>query len=92
MGDLIDKIKNWITPTPSTPKARANSLKERRAKTLLLERQARYAETEAKLIDRANKAKKRIKATKSYPHINTRLIVIGVVLLGVIILIMVKGC
>ena len=92
MSNLIDKIKNLITPAPSTPEARAKSLKELRAKTLLLERQARYAETEAKLIDRAKKAKKRIRATKTYPHINTRLIVIGVVLLGVIILIMVKGC
>ena len=92
MGNLIDKIKNYITPAPSTPKKRAESLKELRATTLLLEQQADYAEAKANLLERAKKAKKRIKATKSYPHINTRLIVISAVLLGVIILIMVKGC
>ena len=92
MDNLIDKIKNLITPAPSTPEIRAQSLKELQAKTQLLEQQADYAEARATLLARAGKAKKRIRATKSYPHINTRLIVIGVVLLAVIILIMVKGC
>ena len=92
MDNLIDKIKNWITPAPSTPGTRAESLKALQDKTQLLEQQADYAEVRATLLARAEKAKKRIKATKSYPHINTRLIVIGTLLLGVIILIMVKGC
>ena len=92
MGNLIDKIKNYITPTTSTPGERAKSLKELGSSTRLLEQQADYAETKAKLIDRANKAKKRIKATKSYPHINTRYILIGLGLLVIIIFIMVKGC
>ncbi len=92
MDNLIDKIKNLITPTPSTPGERAKSLKELGTTTRLLEQQADYAEAKATLLARAGKAKKRIKATKSYPHINTRLIVIGTLLLGVIILIMVKGC
>lgn len=92
MDNLIDKIKNYITPAPSTPGERAKSLKELRSTTLLLEQQADYAEAKAKLAERSDNAKKRIKATKSYPHINTRLIVIGVVLLAVIIFIMVKGC
>ena len=89
MDNLIDKIKNWITPATSSPEETLKALQD---KTQKLEQQADYAETKAKLSERANKAKKRIKATKSYPHINTRLIVIGVVLLAVIILIMVKGC
>ncbi len=89
MSDLINKIKDWITPATVSPE---ESIKELQSKTQKLEQQADFAETKAKLIDRANKAKKRIRATKSYPHINTRLIVIGAVLLGVIILIMVKGC
>lgn len=92
MDNLIDKIKNLITPTPSTPEIRANSLKQLQAKTQLLEQQADYAEAKALVLERAKKAKKRIKATKSYPHINTRLIVIDTLLLGVIILIMAKGC
>jgi len=92
MDNLIDKIKNWITPATSSPEARAHSLKDLQDKTQLLEQQADYAEAKALVLERAEKAKKRIKATKSYPHINTRLIVIGTLLLGVIILIMVKGC
>ena len=92
MDNLIDKIKNYITPAPSTPEIRAQSLKELQTKTQLLEQQADYAEAKAILLARAGKAKKRIRATKSYPYINKRLIVIGIVLLAVIILIMVKGC
>jgi len=92
MADLIDKIKNWLTPAPSTPGERAKSLRELGTTTRLLEQQADYAEAKAKLTDRAEKAKQRIKVTSSHPHINTRLIVIGVVLLAVIILLIVKGC
>jgi len=92
MDNLIDKIKNWITPTPATPEIRAKSLKELQTKTQLLEQQADYAEAKATLLARANKAKKRIKATSSYPHINKRYILIGLGLLVVIIFIMVKGC
>lgn len=86
---LIDKVKSYITPTTPRTKEALDNLE---AKTKKLEKQAEYAETEAQLHERAKKAKQRIKAAKSYPHINTRLIVIGTVFLGVIILIIAKGC
>jgi len=92
MANLIDKIKNWITPAPSTPETRAESLKQLQAKAQLLEQQADYAEAKALVLERINKAKKRRKATSSYPHINKRYILIGLGLLVVIIFIMVKGC
>ena len=92
MDNLIDKIKNLITPAPSTSGERAKSLRELRSTTLLLEQQADYAEAKATLLARAEKAKKRIKATKAYQHINKRYILIGLGLLVVIIFIMVKGC
>ena len=92
MDNLIDKIKNYITPAPSTPATRAESLKALQDKTQLLEQQADYAEAKASVLERAKKAKKRIKATSSYPHINKRYILIGLGLLVVIIFIMVKGC
>jgi len=92
MDNLIDKIKNWITPTPTTPEIRAESLKQLQAEAQLLEQQADYAEAKALVLERINKAKKRRKATKSYPHINKRYILIGLGLLVVIIFIMVKGC
>jgi len=92
MNNLIDKIKNWITPTPTTPEIRAESLKQLQAEAQLLEQQADYAEAKALVLERINKAKKRRKATSSYQHINKRYILIGLGLLVVIIFIMVKGC
>jgi len=91
MVDLIDKIKNYITPAPSTPEARALSLKELQAKTLLLEQQADYAETEAQLIEKAEKAKKRIKAVRK-SKIRPLYILVGLALLVIIILIISGSC
>ena len=89
VNNLIDKIKGYITPTAPPTRESLDALE---AKTKKLEKQAEYAEAEAKLLDRAKKAKIRIKATKSYPHINTRFIVIGTLILGVIILIVARSC
>ena len=70
MINPLDKIINWLTPTAPPTKESLDTLE---TKTKKLEKQAGYAEAEEKLLDRAKKAKARIKATKSYPHINTSL-------------------
>jgi len=91
MNNLIDKIKSYITPVPSKPKTRAQSLKELQAKTQKLEQQALYAETEAKLLERAKKAKSRIKAVRK-SNIRPRYVLAGLALLVIIIVILAGSC
>lgn len=88
MDNLIDKIKNRIFPSSATPE---ESLKELRVKTTKLEQQAEYAETEARLIDKANKAKKRIKAVRK-SNIRPLYIIAGLLFLVIIIVVMKGGC
>jgi len=88
MSNLIDKINKWITP--ETP-ASEETIKELQAKTQDLEQQADYAEAEANLLERANKAKKRIKAAKKSDR-RLIYIAVGLVILVVIILVISGGC
>ena len=88
---LIDKIKSYITPASSTPGERAKSLKELKATTQLLEQQANYTEAKAILLERANKAKKRIKAVRK-SNVRPLYILAGLVFLVIIILVMKGSC
>ena len=87
LNNLINKVVTLLSPAmpPTT-----ESLKDLRAKTKALERQAEFAETEAKLLDRAKKAKKRIKAVRT-SNIRPIYIIISLVLLGIIILVISSG-
>lgn len=91
MDNLLDKIKSYITPVPSKPKTRAQSLKELQAKTQKLEQQADYAETEAKLLEKAKKAKSRIKAVRKNA-IRPLYIITGLVFLVIIIVVLAGSC
>lgn len=91
MDNLIDKIKSYITPVPSKPKTRAQSLKELQAKTQKLEQLADYAEAEAKLLEKAKKAKTRIKAVRK-TNIRPLYILAGLALLVIIIVVLAGSC
>lgn len=88
MNNLIDKIKNWITPVTSSPE---ETIKALQAKTQQLEQQAEYAETEAKLRERAKKAKNRIKAVRK-STIRPLYILVGLALLVIIIVVLAGSC
>ena len=85
---IIDKIKIFFAPAmPPT----AESLKNLRAETTKLERQADNTEAEAKLQERAKKAKKRIQAVRK-SSIRPLYLLAGLVLIVVIIVILVGSC
>ncbi len=86
-NNLMNKVVTLISPAmpPTT-----ESLKDLRAKTKSLERQAEYTETEAKLLTRAKKAKQRIKAVRT-SNIRPIYIIISLVILGIIILVISSG-
>ena len=88
MNNFIDKIKHLITPTVPNPE---ETIKELQAKTQNLEQQAEYAETEAKLIERSIKAKKRIKAARK-SNMRSLYPIAGLVLLVFIILVIAGSC
>ena len=88
MDNLIDKIKNLITPTPSTSE---ETITELQTRTQNLEHQADLAETEAKLRGRLEKAKKRIKAVRKNDR-RLLYILAGLVFLVIIIWIFAGSC
>jgi len=88
MDNLIDKIKNLITPTPSTSE---ETITELQTRTQNLEHQADLAETEAKLRGRLEKAKKRIKAVRKNDR-RLLYILVGLVFLVIIIWIFAGSC
>lgn len=89
MSNFINTLNKWFTPTiPATKE----SLKDLQARTKELEQQAVYAETEAKLIDRSNKAKKRIKTAKRGNAKRLVYSLAGLVFIVTIILIISRSC
>ena len=88
MPNLIDKIKNLITPTSPTSE---ETITELQTRTQNLEHQADLAETEAKLQGRLEKAKKRIKAVRK-SKIRPLYILVGLAFIVIIIVILVGSC
>ena len=88
MADLIDKIKNLITPASPTSE---ETITELQTRTQNLEHQADLAETEAKLQGRLEKAKKRIKAVRK-SRIRPLYILVGLAFIVIIIVILVGSC
>ena len=88
INNLVNKTKTWISPEVPTSQ---ESLKDLRAKTLKLEQQADYAEAEAILRTKAEKAKTRIKAVRK-SRIQPIHIMVGIVFIAIIIIFIVKGC
>ena len=89
IDNLIDKIKGLITPVIP---ASEDTIKELQAKTQELEQQADFAETEAKLIDRSNKAKKRIRTAKRGGNKQLLYILAGLVFIIILIVILAGNC
>jgi len=89
MINLIDKIKNLISP--AIPKSE-ETIKDLQDKTQKLEQQADYAEIEAKLIDRANKAKKRIKLARRGSNKRLLYTLAGLAFLIIVIIILAGSC
>ena len=88
MPNIIDKLKNLITPAPPTSE---ETIKELQTRTQNLEHQAALAETEAKLLEKADKAKKRIKAVRK-SRIRPLYILVGLAFIVIIIVILVGSC